>query len=307
MINRFKRFFDAHPRLKAFIGKVSKDNIGMLASVVSWALLTSIVPIVVGLLGISGLILRSPDLHRSVVDHLHLALAGALSRGDIEGLVRVTIQHSGLFAVIGFLGVLWGGANVGGAISTVFQPIFQVGGRSFVKEKAIDVAMIFVLTLMMLIIVGATTASAMLDRLVAAHLPGIVSIGLGLAVSLLAAFLLFLVIYIVFPNVQPRYRMANVWRGTAISAVLFQILSLIFPVYAAFSHFTKYGAILGALLVLTAWIYFFSLILVVGAQVIAFATIRDAEREGEPVGTMPDGTVPQRTDVGEPRKATHSA
>jgi membrane protein len=307
MIDRFKRFLASHPRLKTFIGKVSNDNIGMLASVVSWALLTSIVPIVVGLLGISGLILRSPELHRSVVDHLYLALAGALTKGDIEGLVRLTIQHSGLFAVIGFLGVLWGGANVGGAISTVFQPIFQVGGRSFIKEKAIDVGMIFVLTLMMLIIVGATTASAMLDRLVSAHLPGIVSVGLGLAVSLLAALLLFSVIYIVFPNVQPRYRMVNVWRGAALSAVLFQILSLIFPVYAAFSHFTKYGAILGALLVLTAWIYFFSLILVVGAEVIAFAKIRDAEPEGEPVGPAPDGTVPRRSDAGEPNKATRSA
>ena len=37
MGEKFKGFMASHPNLKAFIDKVSKDNIGMLASVVAWS------------------------------------------------------------------------------------------------------------------------------------------------------------------------------------------------------------------------------------------------------------------------------
>jgi len=73
---------------------------------------------------------------------------------------------TGLLSIIGVLGVLWGGSNVGGAISTVFQPIFHVKGRSFLVEKLIDVGMIIVFTALMLVIIGATAAGALLNRLI---------------------------------------------------------------------------------------------------------------------------------------------
>jgi hypothetical protein len=42
------------------------------------------------------------------------------------------------------------------------------------------------------------------------------------------------------------------------------------------------------------WIYFFPLILVAGAEVVAIGSIREAEERGEEVGPEPDGTVPQQ-------------
>src|SRR5947209_6962168 len=43
----------SHLGLKTIYAKVSKDKVGTLASIVSWSVLTSVVPVVVGLIAIS--------------------------------------------------------------------------------------------------------------------------------------------------------------------------------------------------------------------------------------------------------------
>jgi hypothetical protein len=62
----------------------------------------------------------------------------------MQKVMTTSIQHSGVLAIIGIVGTLYGGSNVGGVFSTVFQPIFEVNGRAFLKEKTLDVGMIFI-------------------------------------------------------------------------------------------------------------------------------------------------------------------
>src|SRR5581483_4545622 len=121
--------------IKTFFKKWSADNVGMLASVIAWNALTSIVPIMVGLLAITGIILQSnPSAEHSVVSHLSAALQGVLTPKDLNQLVKASMQHTGLLGIVGFLSILWGGSNIGGAISTAFQAIFETSGRNFIKE-----------------------------------------------------------------------------------------------------------------------------------------------------------------------------
>ena len=49
------------------------------------------------------------------------------------------------------------------------------------------------------------------------------------------------------------------------------------------------------MIVLAAWIYFFALILMVGAESIAFGAIREANRTGQPIGPQPQNFVPSHT------------
>jgi YihY family inner membrane protein len=258
----------------AFVEKLMKDNVGMLASVVSWALLTSLVPIASGIVAICGLFLQSPQAQQSVVDHLSRALQGAVSPSDLQNLVNLATQHTGLLGLIAFLGILWAGSSVGGAISTVFQPIFEAHGRSFVQQKLIDIGMIFVFALLLMIVLAGTTASTMLERIFSGFpVTGFSSFVIGTAISIGAAFLLFGSIYGVFPNISTESKVRTTWRGALLAAVLFQILSYIWPLYAKFAHFSKYGAVLAPIVVLGAWIYFFSLILILGAEVVAFGAL----------------------------------
>jgi YihY family inner membrane protein len=281
--------------IKAFYVKFTRDNLGSLAAILAWNLLTSLVPITVGLLAISGYVLRAdPSAQHSVVTHLSQALRGVLTPRDLQNLVDATVNHRGLLGIIGLVGVFWGGSSVGGAISTTFQAIFEVKGRNFAVEKLIDIAMIFVITALLVIVVLATAAGAVVTRLISGFpLSGFTTFILGTAISLVAAFLLFAAIYLVFPHVKPRFKIGNVWKGALTAAILFEILSYIWPIYAHFAHFTRYGAVLVPILVLTAWIYFFSVILLVGAEVVAIGAIREAQKQGQSVGPVPGDTVPQ--------------
>ncbi len=287
---------DRHPTINLFIQKVMHDNITFLASAVAWTLLTSIVPIVVGLVAISSLFLHDQASQQIVVNHLSYALQGTLQPDEIHQLVTATIRHRGLFVLIGFIGVLYGGSNVGGSFSTVFQPIFEVNGRDLLKEKILDVSMIFVFVVLMLVIIVATSAGALISHLFpVAPIPGGTAFLIGAPISLAAGFLLFAVLYLVFPNPQPRFKFKHVWPGSLVAAILFQILSFIWPIYAGVNHFSRYGALLAPLIVLAAWIYFFSLILMVGAEIIAFAAIGEANRSGRPIGPQPENFVPSHT------------
>lgn len=130
---------------------------------------------------------------------------------------------------------------------------------------------------------------------------------IGIAISLAAAFLLFAALYLVFPNADPRLKLHNVWRGALLAAVLFQILSFAWPIYAHFGHFSKYGSVLATLLVLTAWLYFFSMIMLVGAEVVAIGAIKEAKAEGRQGEPAPEETVPQHTVLREQRPRRDAA
>jgi YihY family inner membrane protein len=264
----------------------------MLAGYLSWAVLTSMVPLIAGLVAITGFILRDPQTQQTVIQHLAAATQG-FNAQDISAIVKGSAQHAGLLGIIGFLGILWGGSNVGGAISTIFQAIFEVSGRSFIKEKLIDIGMIFVFAALMIVIVAGSSAAPLLSGMLSiVPLPGVAFV-IGLLITFLAACLLFAAIYVAFPNIQPPFRFGNIWKGAIVAGVLFTILSQVWNIYAQFQHFNKYGAIFSALLVLTAWIYFFSMILVVGAEVVAYNAIEEAKRRGEQIGPEPQESVPQ--------------
>lgn len=288
----------SHHVARAFLNKILKDNITMLASVVAWGVLSSIIQILVGLIAISSFVLSDPVRERIIIAQLSQVLQHVLTASDLTHLVHLVVHHTGLLLILGAVGVLWGASNVGGAISTVFQPIFQVRGRPLIGEKLLDIGMIFVFTILMLVIIIGSTASELLSHLLTnAPISGATSFIIGTLASLLAAFLLFFVIYAIFPNIEHRFRVGHVWRGALVGAVLFQILSYVWALYAHFVHPQRYGAILAPIVVLGVWIYFFALVLVLGAEVVAFGALREARAAGRPVGPAPDGTVPQRMDV----------
>jgi membrane protein len=280
------------------VEKVRKDNLPMLAAVVSWGVLMAVVPTVVALSAVIGFLLNDPERQREAIQHLSAITHYSMSQSDLRQLVRDAVRHSGLLAVLGAGGIAFGASTVGGAISTVFQPIFGVRGRPILQQKLIDVGMILVFTVLMLVILVATTAGTLLDSLFS-HLAisPETSLATGTAVSLVAAFLLFATLYTVFPNIEPRFKRGHIWKGAAVAAILFQILSYVWPLYVTLFRPQRYGLVFAPVVVLGAWIYAFSWILVIGAELVAHGSLAEAQAAGVPVGPAPDGTVPQRTVV----------
>ena len=283
---------DGHPTLKAYSEKVRKDNIRFLVSAVAWNIMVSAIPITIATIALSNVVFADGKQRREIVRQLSRAFQGVLQPHYLDRVVGLTVHHSVALVLLTVVAALWGAWNIGFALSQSFNAMFEVRERSFVQEKLIDIAMFFVMMLLTFGIVAATsTQGAMTETIRHTALPDGLAVALETAITLLCAFVLFAVIYSVYPNTHKRMKVAHVWQGALIAAVLFQLLTYVWPLYE--KHFQKYGGLLFPLLVLILWIYLFSFILVVGAEVVAITTIKRAEETGDEVGPAPNDSVPE--------------
>jgi uncharacterized BrkB/YihY/UPF0761 family membrane protein len=88
------------------------------------------------------------------------------------------------------------------------------------------------------------------------------------SISILSAFLLFLLIYKVLPNTKQGWR--DVLPGAMLSSVLFFVISLIFPLYVSLFPPNQAYALFGVFLVLLFWLYLLGFVFVLGAELNAF-------------------------------------
>jgi membrane protein len=297
MGERITAIWNAHPSWKAYVEKVRKDNLRFLVSAVAWNILVSAVPIAIAMIAITGLVFGNSQQQHLVARDISRALQGVMSPHYLENLVSLTFRHSFFSAVAALLAALWAATQIGFGISTAFQAVFEVRGRPFWREKVIQVAMLVVFLALMGIIVLLTTSRAALERGMPEPLPAV----LTTATTLLAAFVLFAAIFMVYPHTHKHLKLANVWRGALLSALLFQVFTYLWPVYI--DHFRRYGGLFFPLVVLTLWIFYFSVLVVLGGEMVALSAIREAQKRGEEIGPAPEGQVPQHRTLSQGRRS----
>jgi membrane protein len=280
------------PEILLYHNKIRKDNLRFLTAAVAWNILVSVVPIAIGMLAVTGLIFHHSSQQRQISLFISGAFRGVLKPDYLDKLVTVTLGHSALVALTAAISVIWAAEQVGFGIACAFDAMFEVAPRRFVREKLIHILMFLMFVALMFLIVGATVARSVINHQIGrSTAPHIIQYPITTVVSLVTAFVLFAVIYLVYPNINHELRLKHVWSGALVAAVLFQFLTFIWPLYV--EQLSKYGGILVPLLILVLWIYLFSLILLLGGEVVAIRAIRDAQKHGKPLGPLPDGTVPQ--------------
>lgn len=260
--------------LKTFVQKFSNDWSMNLASMLTYSLITTIFPILVAILTIAGLVLHalSPGSLNAVASALSTVLPGGIVKPKdlLHGLVTLT----GPLALVSIIGLLWGGSNLFTNIENAFSIIFRVKDRDFLPQRLMAIGMVLLLALLLPLAFAASslvTAGSSAFRSVLPAPLGVALTFIGPLVSLGILWVLFLVIYRVVPNIRVPCR--DAWRGAVVAALLFGLITLLFPTYIkVFLHGNaKYGATVLTLLVLIAWLWFFALILLIGAQINAVA------------------------------------
>ena len=291
-----------HPTLKAYLEKIQKDNLRFLVAAVAWNILLAAIPMTIGIIALSKVLLPGHSQKRELVKQLSRAFQGVLGPQYLDRVVNLSVQHSGWLLVFTLLAALWGAWNIGLALSDSFDAMFEVNQRPFLQEKLIDLSMFFVLLALVYAIVSITSASGAISHAIrSAGLPHVLTFAVVTGLSLGCAFALFTVLYMVYPNTRMSFRLRNVWHGSLLAAVLFQLLTYVWPLYEA--HFSRYGGLLFPFLVLLLWVYFFSLITVIGAEVVALTVVHQARQTGQEAGPAPDGSVPEHRTLTQGRKA----
>ncbi len=259
--------------LKNFVFKFANDWSMNLASMIAYNLITAIFPILLAVLSIIGFALNV--VASAHIDDVGAAINRAFPR-ELRSSINVTFLLKGLvdkatpLAVASLIGLLWLGSNLFSNMENAFSIIFRIRGRDLVPQRVMAIGMVLILALLLPLSLGAaslvTAGSDAFGHILPKSL-GVVLSYVGPLTSLAVLWLLFLVIYMVVPNFEVRFRQA--WPGALVSAVLFGLLELLFPFYLNIflSPNIRYGAAAASLLVVIIWLWFFAVITVVGAQI----------------------------------------
>jgi membrane protein len=250
------------------------------ATLIAWNGLFALFPIVLIAVTVLGLVLRNPDLQQG----LEQQVASAFPSGQtaILGALHAFKDKSGLFAVIGFAGLLWGGSALFGAIEQGLCALYGCKPRDFVKQKLMAFGMILVFTVLAVPLLLSSSVLPVLQSVdflpsFLTHGPAALLIQLGAGV--VDGTLLFTAIYYVVPN--RRQRLRHVLPGAITAGLLLEAFTLLFPVYFSLAGgFATYGQTFALFFLLLTYFFFLGQITVIGGAV-------DAEYEAARAGESP--------------------
>jgi membrane protein len=212
---------------------------------------TSMFPLLLGLLTIAGLVFGGQQRA-----HVQAVLVGAFP-AEAQAAMRTALtnaqQHAGLFGLAAILGLIWTGTNFFGSMEFALSEMFGVQQRTFLRQRLMGLLMLVVFLVGMGVAVIANTALGFLR----------ISF-LGPVLGALVLVGLMTVVYRVVPNRS--FGFVEVLRGSVLAGIGIEIVTLLFPFYAHLMHgFSSYGATFALFLLLAAWLYLVSQLILMGA------------------------------------------
>jgi membrane protein len=253
------------------IRKFLEDQAPNWAALIAWNALLAMFPIVIFASSLLGFALRLFGQANAAVYKLVFSVipGDPKQQGELFNAVYGVKSQSGLLFIVGLIGLLWGGSALFGVMEQAFAVIYHTKPRDFIRQKLIAFGMVFLFT----VLVGiAVTTSALLPAL--KHIPnipeflysGVAAFILQVLVGITAGFLLFGSIYYVIPNRRQEFR--KVIPGALVAAVLFELVTLLFPLYISLNNgINQYGATFGLFFLLMTFFFFLGLITMIGVEV----------------------------------------
>lgn len=247
-------------------------------------MLVAFLPLVVAVIGIAGAILavQGADVVHPIIDYI-VRLVPAAVELDIEGLITTLQDQSGALLSIGTLILIWVATRLVGTLRTVLREIFDIQlGRSTIAGKLFDVKMVFMAGTLFALNIGITITLEVAAELGASTL-GVEEFPLARALpwARVAAFVtiwaMFLLIYRYLP--PRRIRWNTCITAATFTTVFFELLKLAFGWYVT-SHASfrsTFGGI-ATFIVLILWIYYSSIVFILGGQVAQVAAMRRVRR-----------------------------
>ncbi|TMD85222.1 MAG: YihY/virulence factor BrkB family protein [Chloroflexi bacterium] len=253
------------------VRKFIEDQAPNWAALIAWNALLAMFPIVIFAASILGYALRLFGQANDVVyKTIFTAIPGDTRQQDeLLKAVSGVKSQSGILLLVGLVGLLLGGSALFGVMEQAFAVIYHTRPRDFVRQKLIAIGMVVLFT----VLVGlAVASSAILPAL--KHLPdvpsfltsGVAALILQAIIGLIAGFVLFLSIYFIIPNRTQQFK--KVWPGALVAGVLFEAITLLFPLYLEINKgINQYGKTFGLFFLLMTFFFFLGLITMIGVEV----------------------------------------
>lgn len=141
----------------------------------------------------------------------------------------------------------------------------QGGIKNFLMKRVLSLGMILVIAFLVLVSVAATTVLSTLGNMILpGNIPQPLMTAIHNVISFLVMTLLFAAMFKVLPDADISWR--SVWVGAGFTALLFVIGKFLIAKYLSMSNMDDtYGAA-GTLVLVLVWVYYSSLIVLLGAE-----------------------------------------
>ncbi len=241
------------------------------ATLIAWTGLVSVLPLLlaVPIVTIVALRLVGVDLNHGDQQVLTTLIPDGPLRNSLEQALRAVAQHTALLSILAVIGLVWRGSALFRQLEMCLSRIAGVRPRTFMRRLALAMVLVCLIGLVSLATAGTTVfffANPELKQLAHPVAASIAAFGGQVVTGLVVGFGVFTFIYGVIPN--HAYRVHQVWPGAVFATICFELLSLLFPLWAAVNrNFGSYGTDLALLIVLVAYFYLFGVIVVVGADI----------------------------------------
>jgi membrane protein len=253
-----------------FYAKFAADQALNGAVQIAWQAMFSSFPLILGLLGVFGLVLRDPVQRQWLAEAMVSQFPSQV--GELLGFLDETRELSGLLGAASLVGLVWSGYWLFQTMELVFNHFYGAPPRGFRKQVVMSLTMMSLYAALASLSILASVASNFLmdysERAVRFDLTGF-DPAVGWMLALGSAVAMFTALYRVIPN--RRLTLADVWPGAVLAGVLFVLLNQGFPWYLRIlgGSYAAYKT-LGLFLFLMTWFYCLAVILVLGVEVNAF-------------------------------------
>jgi membrane protein len=271
--------------------KADQDGIFFMAGAIAFNLVVAIVPLLLAILGITGLVLqnRVQDPSKLLADYIFQALppAGPEFQEFVQNeIIGGLLNKSGGFIGFGLIILVWVSTRLVGTLRFTLREVFDIGeDRNIIKGKWFDIQMVVAAGTLFAINAGATVVINIITRtgitLLGVHPTEWFQKYLLSIVAALSIWSMFLMIYKFLPFRRPHWRTALV--AATFTSIMFELLKRLFAWYAL--NVAEYGSTYGNflnLVIIVFWMYYIALAFVLGGevgQVYALRRIRKRQKE----------------------------
>ena len=259
-----------HVLHQALMNFLEEDSL-MVSGSIAYHSLLAIFPLLLLLLGLSGLYIRRFELvgHLSVVLQRYLPIRTDIIMQNLVGISRAY----GRIGLLSFVLLLWSSSGVFVPLEKAMNRAWEVAeGRAWWKSRLLALEMAFIVGCLILIAAGFVGVEIFfrqrLEILLGPSLHPLVVFLYHLltAISSFAvALLTFVVLFERLPNRPMNLRHA--FPGALLTAILWETARLLFTVFLPFFNYRQVYGSIGVMVSLMTWTYISSAVILFGAQV----------------------------------------
>lgn len=274
--------------IKNLFRHLYNDEIFFLASGISFNGVLCLIPILLLFTSLFGIVLNSSDL---AVQKIQEILAAAFPnqpyainiKNSIQTIIKDIIEYRNSFGIAGIAILTWTATSLFSSMRTALNRIYNIkSSKLMILTILEDIIWVLVVGILFLLIIVSTWVYSLLTTLMHT-IPGfggfeimLFDEALPFLLTLVLAFIMFLIVYRFIPDV------AISWRSAVISSITATTLWLsaaqLFAWYLeTFHSFSKLYGTYAFLFVLLIWIYYSSIVFIVGG--IAGQLYRERNKE----------------------------